>query len=721
MKFSLIFSLLPVLFLFMSCTQTNSPDTDETRDKRWKKLQEKALAWNKSNSDSMLHYARQLYKEVVEANNLKWKARGLMMLGSSYSGKGNPDTALLLFRQAMNLADSIRDSALIERAHNYLGFQYFETGLFQLAEKEYLTGLAYAEKLHDSDKIIHYYNNLGSVAENTDNLNKAQLYINKAITLAEKSGDTLIRATSMRNLAYVMTKSGDSARAISFLRSALTLLYSIHHERWQATIYSDLGIHYRYIFPDSSYYYYNKALDYHTSHKNEGNEMITRFNMANLLFDKGKYRDAEKIFSGIYQKSVRQNNLIGQAYSSIMMAAVYEHLNDFPNATRYITIAEALASRWNQPDFTQTVFQHKIEISKAEGKYKEAVASFEQLVKLTDSLNAAENKNKILELQNQFEMEKKEFEITQLKQQTAIQQDKLQDRNILIFGLVAIISLITLSLFVILYYYRKSTSANQKLTGQTEKLKNEIQIREKIEQNLSESEKQLMKSNAAKDKFFSIIAHDLKNPFNTIFGFTDLLYSDLQEYTIEETRQSLEKISEASKQAYSLLENLLIWAQTQSKNIEFKPEILDLQHLVNDAIGMTESQAKAKNITLASAVGDQQKVFTDENLFGTILRNLLTNAIKFTNPNGNVQIFARLQNNHVEISVKDNGLGVARDQMDHIFKIENKIRTLGTNREKGSGLGLILSKEFVEMQGGRIWAESEPGKGSRFTFSVPIA
>ncbi len=230
-----------------------------------------------------------------------------------------------------------------------------------------------------------------------------------------------------------------------------------------------------------------------------------------------------------------------------------------------------------------------------------------------------------------------------------------------------------------------------------------------------------MKSNAAKDKFFSIIAHDLKNPFNTIFGFTDLLYSDLQEYTIEETRQSLEKISEASKQAYVLLENLLIWAQTQSKNIEFKPEILDLQHLVNDAIGITESQAKAKNITLTCAVGDHHKVITDENLFGTILRNLLTNAIKFTNPMGNVLVLARLQNNHVEISVQDDGIGVARDQIDHIFKIENKIRTLGTNREKGSGLGLILSKEFVEMQGGRIWAESEPGKGSRFTFSVPAA
>ncbi len=421
MKFSSIFSTLPVLFLFMSCMQTNSPDADETHDKRWNKMEEKAADWSKANSDSMLHFARQLHKEAVEANNLKWQARGLMMLGSSYSARGNPDTALLLFRQAMNLADSIRDSTLIEKAHSFLGFQYFETGLFQMAEKEYLAGLSYAEKRHDSDKIILYYNNLGSVAENTDNLNKAQLYINKAITLAEKFGDTLIQATSMRNLAVVMKKTGDSVRAIEFLRSALILFYIIRQERWQATIFSDLGIHYRYILPDSSYFYYKKSLDYHMLHKNEGNVMITQFNMANLLFDKGKYRDAEKIFYGIYQKSVRQNNLIGQAYSSIMLVAVYEHLKNFPDATRYITIAEALASQWNQPDFTKKVFKHSIEINKAEGKYKEAVAYFEQLVKLTDSLSVAENKNKILELQNQFDMEKKEFEITQLKQQTAIQ------------------------------------------------------------------------------------------------------------------------------------------------------------------------------------------------------------------------------------------------------------------------------------------------------------
>ena len=709
------------VFLAVACTRTNSTDTDQLQESRWKKYETKIQKWSKSNSDSMLFYIMRLRNEAVAADNAKWKAKGLMLEGSYHSDKGNPDTAIALLQMAMNLADSIQDSTIIKQTHSYLGSHYFEIGFFNKAEKEYLACLDYAEKLHDSSLIVRCYNNLGSLAENTDNLKKAQDYINKAMTMAELTGDTLIMATSMRNLAFVMMKSGDSLMGLRYLLASLTLLNKVHNVKWISTIYSDLGIYYRHTIPDSAYYYYKKSLDIHVLRGDDGNIMITQFNMANLLFDKGKYREAEQVFMKIYKKTRQQNNLIGQAYSSIMLASVYEKLKDFANATKYITIAEDLAAQWKQPDYTKNVYSSRIEIYKAQGKYKEAVASYEDYDHLKDSLSSAENKHSILGLQNQFNTEKKEFEIAALKQQTAIQKDKLNDRLVLIISLVIIISLITLSLGVMVISYRKRTAANQKLVEQQEELKKEIEKREIIQQHLSESEKQLIKSNAAKDKFFSIIAHDLKNPFNTIFGFTDLLYTDLQEYSYEETRQFLEKISDASKQAYTLLENLLIWAQTQNHSIEFKPGVVDLQHMVRDAITMVESQARTKNIALSFEINDHHKVLADENLVDTIMRNLLTNAIKFTHPGGKVDVLTRINNNQVEISVQDNGVGISEEQLSRIFRIETKYRTLGTSSEKGSGLGLILCKEFAEMQGGTIRAESEPGKGSRFTFSVPLA
>ncbi|MCK9220603.1 MAG: PAS domain-containing sensor histidine kinase [Bacteroidales bacterium] len=248
----------------------------------------------------------------------------------------------------------------------------------------------------------------------------------------------------------------------------------------------------------------------------------------------------------------------------------------------------------------------------------------------------------------------------------------------------------------------------------------DITDRKTVELMLIKQAEELKDLNATKDKFFSIIAHDLKNPFNTILGFIGVLKNEYQELDDTEIQKYINTISISAERAYNLLENLLLWARTQTGTIEFLPEVFNLQNNLWDTIQLLEDMAKKKSISITYTIPDHCFVFADKNMIDTIIRNLLSNAIKFTPKDGNIHISVVVRNDLMEISVKDSGVGIPSVTIDSIFKMDQKISTLGTEKEKGSGLGLLLCKEFVERHGGKIWVKSKSGKGSVFTFTIPV-
>jgi len=237
---------------------------------------------------------------------------------------------------------------------------------------------------------------------------------------------------------------------------------------------------------------------------------------------------------------------------------------------------------------------------------------------------------------------------------------------------------------------------------------------------LAESYKEIKELNATKDKFFSIIAHDLKNPFNSIMGFSELMVEGLHEMNQESMVKMALSINNSANSAYSLLENLLDWARAQTGSLEFTPERLLLKSLVLDVIGITESNCLAKNIKIINEVDKSIHIFADKNMLNTILNNLVVNAIKFTHKNGTVKICASVNDKEVQISVIDTGVGIESRKIERLFKISEKTSTLGTENEHGTGLGLILCKEFVEKHCGKISVKSELGKGSNFTITLPL-
>lgn len=247
-----------------------------------------------------------------------------------------------------------------------------------------------------------------------------------------------------------------------------------------------------------------------------------------------------------------------------------------------------------------------------------------------------------------------------------------------------------------------------------------IDISEKVERenqlkSLSEKLKEL---NATKDKFFSIIAHDLKNPFNSILGFSELMIKNVSKYSAPEIERFIGIIHSTSKNAYNLLENLLNWSRSQTGTIEFIPGLYDLNDIISANIELVKNYALKKNIRIIFEPVGKCYVEIDKNMLDTVLRNLLTNSIKFSFPGEKVVVSVESFEENYRICIKDYGIGIEKENLEKLFRIDSKYSSYGTNQEKGSGLGLIISKEFIERNKGKIWVNSEFGKGSEFYITL---
>ncbi|GEM_PF-7102695 len=280
----------------------------------------------------------------------------------------------------------------------------------------------------------------------------------------------------------------------------------------------------------------------------------------------------------------------------------------------------------------------------------------------------------------------------------------------------------------------KIISVDNSLTEALEKMKNEktevfsvyqedkfigLLFKNDILDFLQEHSNDLEMAISLKEKFYEIIAHDLRSPFNVLLGLTELLYKNIDSYSKEKIEKLAKQVYDSTFSTFGLLQNLLDWANSQRGNIQFSPQILNLQEVVEEKISILTTVALQKEIRLSHYLPDNCSVYADKNMLLSILRNLIFNAIKFTPRGGNVVVLAEPNCNFVQISVKDTGIGILPNVREKLFQSKELISTQGTLHERGTGLGLMLCKEFVEKHGGKIWVETELNEGSEFYFTVP--
>jgi signal transduction histidine kinase len=250
-------------------------------------------------------------------------------------------------------------------------------------------------------------------------------------------------------------------------------------------------------------------------------------------------------------------------------------------------------------------------------------------------------------------------------------------------------------------------------------LQKQVKARKIADETIVQRNTELRQLNIDKDRFISILGHDLKSPFNGLLGFSELLTKNIRKYDIDKIENFANQINTTAQSTFKLLEDILMWARAQQDSIVFQPQTLNLSTTCENILELLKPSAYAKGISMSFTNSDPINVYADANMLSTVLRNLVSNAIKFTNSDGSININAEQNSENVTISVSDNGVGIPPENLEKLFDISEVLTTKGTEKETGTGLGLLLCKEFVEKHGGKIWVESEEGKGSDFKFTLP--
>jgi signal transduction histidine kinase len=515
---------------------------------------------------------------------------------------------------------------------------------------------------------IYILNKLGTINASIGKIEEATANYEQVLLYKDKVDDARVEGTALFNMAYLLMLEKKYDEALDKHKDALRVRRSVGDKQGEAQSLNDIG-------------------ELYWLMKNEERSLAN-------------HRASLEI-----RQVLKDKHGLTESYNNI--GILYHHQKNYEKANENFLLAlESGQELQDQSELLQT-FEYLSNGYKALNNYQLALTYNERFVALNELFFREKEAQQILEKQNRYIIDQKESQIEKLetiRKQSAREiadQRKLQN---FLFGIIGLAVVIVVLIFGMYILKRRS---NRSLKIANEKVQ---------EQNL-----QLQELNATKDKFFSIISHDLKGPLNSFTSFSGLLINHTDSLSKDEIRMLAKDLDKSLKNLFDLLENLLEWSRSQTGSIEFKPEKFNLNLLLEGNKQLLEAQAQNKKIGLVNANQMELPVSAHKHSVNTVVRNLISNAIKFTPEGGTITLNAQQKGQETIISIADNGVGMSRDIMDKLFRIDTKHSTKGTANEKGTGLGLILCKEFIEKNGGRIWVNSEVGKGSVFYFAVPSA
>ncbi|MEW5845265.1 MAG: tetratricopeptide repeat-containing sensor histidine kinase [Bacteroidota bacterium] len=670
------------------------------------------------NPDSSIFYAEKSLKEAKEEGSDDAIGDAYNALGNAYSSKNLNEPALSFYLKSLEYRERNGNPLKIGNSYHNLGLVYRDLKQFNLAVSSHNKAIEFYEKAKRFDLIVMSYNLIASLYNLINDKNKALEYAFKALNIANDNKIDDVKA----NLYNLL---GSLNRDLKNLELA-EKYYLLAFKEWEkskdlsglGTAYNNLGI----ILDEKgdlqkALEYYSKSLDIATQLK-DSSGIATAYNNIGYLY--GRIHEFDKALSNYfksYEISVKTQQIDAAHNTLNNIASTYLKQGNLEKANEALSKALKNILTVVDPAYKQETYQLLSELYARKGDFQKAYRYKAIELAYTDTLYSQQRLSSIAEMQARFETETKEKEIELLKKDVELKELQYQKQRSVQQVLVSL-TLLLLAIFIgtslIIGIIRKK---NKQLA---EKNKELFEINQKLE----ESEKNLRELNATKDKLFSIIAHDLKNPFNALIGFSDILERNFNHLTENEKKEYISVISESAQSLYKLLDNLLQWTRAQTGSINYIPEKFKLEPLIKQEVINLNANAEKKKIKVSINASPVLYAYADKNSIATVIRNLLSNAIKFTDIGGTIEISASESKEYpkmAEVVVKDSGIGIDENDIDRIFLIDGSYSTKGTANETGTGLGLILCHEFVNKNKGKIWVNSSKGNGSEFHFTIPLA
>ncbi len=608
-----------------------------------------------------------LKKELRKADDDTAKALLLNTISNEFRSI-NADTSLEYAHKALKLSSNLNYKAGLAKAYKNIGATYWRIGIYDVGLENSLKALDIFEELEDSSGIASVKNNIGLIYFARSQYDKAIKYLNESIEISRNKKNKFGVGRPQLNLGLIYYHKNEFEKAVDYHYKSLKNLadsfsfLTPHNYCFLGKCYIELGKE------DSARYYLMQSLD-------------------------------------DFKKMGRLNDI---AMAQNQLAYFYNKTGEYEKALDYAGKAYALGDSIGNKYMRMEALELISKAYRGMGKPDTALECYIKFMDLQDTLKNEDNIKNIARIETKHEYDKK------MRQMELKQKNELYKKNLITAAAIgAAVSLLVIA-FVFYLFYRAKTKANKMLREKN------TQISEQSEK-LSELNARLQESNEAKDKFFSIIAHDLKSPFAGFLGISKMIAEDSQEMSSDELQDLAKSMNESADNLYKLLENLLEWSRIQRGVIEFYPETCDLQLLAAQNVNIQKGVAAQKEINLTYSIPQNTQVYADASMLNTVLRNLISNALKFTPRGSSIEIGVSDESNSdfTVVFVKDTGIGMSREMQNKLFKLDEKVSRPGTEDEPSTGLGLLLCKDFVEKQGGNIWVESEEGQGSVFYFSIP--
>ena len=673
--------LCAVLFIVfgLACKESSSQTNVLNDSTKINRMLEELHQLAESNLDSALELSKTIQQKAAKLNYQEgvWEAR--IEQGIVLYGLGNPDSSRSVINHVLKETQKQNNRLLQIKAHLGLAQTYQQSYNFQSS----IENLIQAEKLLKSedpfDLRFDILNKLGIVHRlMKDNISSLKYY-------------NILETNYFKNL-------NTKQKFLLFLN--------------KGNVYADLKEY------DKTEEWFKKAYEEIKNYNSPVNQALITYNLGALFYRQKKFTEAKDYIS----KSLKANLKIGDQAKTErcyrVLGSIYFDRKDYAQAKKYFEIAMGIAKKISNPKAIMSNFDNLYQAYWNIGYYNRNIENLDKALnyyqkynQIKDSLYQIETTTKILELEKQYETEKKNTQITLLEKENQHKEDQIlvqrTQRNQLIIAILLVIGI--LGIFVYFFYYYKKV--NKQLRVQRKRiLKQKSQI--------SEQHNKLQKSLNTQNKLFSIIAHDLRSPLASISNISSLIGFYIEDENYAALANTKKMMDQKTDQILDLTDNLLNWARSQTESLQplFIP--LSINEILKDCLQLYNPIALDKGITIDCLMQEDIQIWADRNMAKTICRNLINNAIKFTQKNGQIKVWYESNGRFARISIKDSGIGIEKDKLDSLFEIGHEKTTWGTAGEKSTGLGLSVCKEFVEAMDGKVWVESETGIGSQFTLEL---